>query len=237
MSDDRPPHLPQPNEPPVPSPEPGALPSREPTPPNPEPSPLPAEPAPAEPSASLLAPQPPGAGHSAMPDGLQRSADTEPPLPESPGALIPTSGQETLHSVELPPFPELPPAAPERDPFWGYSDLLLVLGLFFPSILLGFLTVKAAKYLLRLHDPNQAAEQLAMQTAAYAFLFGALMIILRLQYDRPFWRSLGWIDYRLPVLRIVISGLGAALGLAVLATLIGTPTTANPMTELLKDHF
>src|SRR5438093_998765 len=107
-----------------------------------------------------------------------------PPLPQ------PT--EPPLPGPEPPPLPGLPPPAPERDPFWGYSDLILFAGLAIPSMLLGLGVVNAANYLLRVHAPNPAAEQLAVQSAAYAFLFGALTLILRVQYGQPFWRSLGW---------------------------------------------
>ena len=40
--------------------------------------------------------------------------------------------------------------------------------------------------------------------SATACLFGALLLIFRLQYDRPFWRSLGWTPMRMPFLWIVI---------------------------------
>jgi membrane protease YdiL (CAAX protease family) len=84
--------------------------------------------------------------------------------------------------------------------------------------------------------PNRAAEQLVLQSAIYGLLFGVLTMILRVQYGRPFWRSLGWIESGIPVMRIVLLGLGTAIALAMLATVIGTPTTDNPMTELLKDR-
>src|SRR5882724_1089080 len=129
-----------------------------------------------------------------------------------------------------------PPPAPERDPFWGYSDLILFAGLGIPSMLLGFGLVKGATFLFRVHAPNRAAELLAGQFAGYAFLFGALMLILRAQYDRPFWRSLGWIEPRLPLLWLVLPGLATAIAVAMLAYLIRTPTTTNPMMELLKDR-
>jgi membrane protease YdiL (CAAX protease family) len=54
-------------------------------------------------------------------------------------------------------------------------------------------------------------------------------------YERPFWRSLGFIAPPLPTWWIVISGLATALSVSFLGNLIGTPTTENEITKLMKD--
>jgi len=135
------------------------------------------------------------------------------------------------------PASEPPAAAPEREPFWHYSDLLFFAGLVVPSLLLGLGLVKLAILVLRIHTPNRTAEQLAIEFVAYFILFGGLRMILRIEYGRPFWRSLGWVEPGLPYLWIVAPGLGTAFTVAILAYLIGTPTTSNPMMELLKDRL
>src|SRR5947208_1986676 len=120
-------------------------------------------------------------------------------------------------SDQPPPSSDVPPATREPYPFWGYPDLILFIGLVIPSMLLGMGLVKAANFLFRVHAPHRAAELLAGQFVGYAFLFGALMLILRVQYDRPFWRSLAWIEAGLPVLWMVLPGLGTAIAVAMLA--------------------
>jgi len=201
MSDDQPPPLPQPNEPPAPVQEPPRLPQpAEPPLPTPEPMPLPER--------------------------------AESPLPGPESLLLTGPAEPSLSGP-----PPQPPPAPERDPCWGYSDLLLFMGLAIPSLLLGIGFVKGASFLLRIHAPNRAAELLTGQFAGYAVLFGALRLILRVQYGRPFWRSLGWIGPGLPYIWIVLPGLGTAITVAMLAYVIGTPTTTNPMMELLKDRI
>src|SRR4051794_32955876 len=100
----------------------------------------------------------------------------EPPLqPEPPLEL------------EHAPGPKPPP---ERYPFWSYGDLLIFTGLAIPCMLLGFGSVKAAFWILRLHPAIKTWELLLSQFAGYALLFGALFAILRLHYARPFWASL-----------------------------------------------
>src|SRR3954453_851246 len=97
----------------------------------------------------------------------------------------------------------LPEAEPERYPFWSYADLLVFAGLAIPSMLLGFGIVKAAFWLLRLHPAIKTWELVLDQFAGYALLFGALFVIFRFQYGRPFWNSLAWRDA--PVLKAVLA--------------------------------
>jgi membrane protease YdiL (CAAX protease family) len=131
---------------------------------------------------------------------------------------------------------ESPPASPpERDPFWSYGDLLIFAGLTLPCLLLGLGLVKAAFWIFHLHPAVRTWELLAAQFAFYALLSGVLMALFRVQYDRPFWRSLGWVATRLPFFTVVTGGVGLALGVMLLGVLIRTPRIESPLTELLKD--
>ena len=139
-----------------------------------------------------------------------------------------------------PPAEGIPPPPPEQDhepyPFWGYSDVLLFAGLVIPCMLAGLAVVKLFFAVFHLHPSHRVAELLPEQLIGYALLFGALALSLRVQYDRPFWRSLGWAPIGLPPLFIVMCGMLTSLSVAVLGSLIHTPTTSNPMTELMQDR-
>jgi len=138
-------------------------------------------------------------------------------------------------SDEPPADPQPAPAPPERDPFWGYSDLLLFGGLALPAMLSGFGLVKVTLYLLRLH-PGRAAEAVAAQFMGYLFLSLVLVVIFRLQYGRPFWKSLGWTRIPVPPMWVAIAGWLAAFAVVLVGYLIRTPTTGNPMTELIQEN-
>jgi hypothetical protein len=129
--------------------------------------------------------------------------------------------------------PSLPPPPPAREPFWGYSELLLFIGVAPVCMGLSLGLVKGVLYLLHAHPPA-VAELLPAQLLFYIFLFGALGAVFRVGYDQPFWRSLGWRRSRIPFLWIVISGMGTALLVTVFSTLIRLPTTENEMTELME---
>jgi membrane protease YdiL (CAAX protease family) len=134
------------------------------------------------------------------------------------------------------PLESLPPTPPpERDPFWSYADLLIFAGLAIPCMLLGLGVVKAAFWILQLHPAVKTWELLAEQFAGFVLLLGALAALFRTQYDRSFWRSLGWVTPRLPFYSIVASGVGLVMAILLFGALIRTPNTPNPLTDLLKD--
>jgi membrane protease YdiL (CAAX protease family) len=133
----------------------------------------------------------------------------------------------------LEPLEPVPP--PQPDPFWSYGDLIIFAGLTIPCMLLGFGLVKAVFWILHLHPAVKTWELLGAQFAFYGLLFGTLVALFRLQYDRPFWRSLAWVSVPLPWYSIVTSGVGLAMAVILLGLLIQMPHTENPLTALLKD--
>ncbi len=132
-----------------------------------------------------------------------------------------------------PPSPQ--PPAPSPEVFWGYSELFLFVGLAIPAMLAGFGLVRTVMTLFRLH-PIRAAEVLLEQFVGYIFLFLVLVVIFRAQYGRPFWRSLAWDPVRLSPAKIVVAGWLTAFGVILLGLLLRTPTTSNPLTELMQDR-
>ena len=143
-------------------------------------------------------------------------------------------------SNPLPASPESGSAAPtlqpDRYPFWTYSDFFVFLLLGAGCMLLSLVVVKGAVWALGVRGLNRAAELIAGQFIGYALLLGLLVLIVGVQYHRPFWRSMGWIDPTGPVLGIVLAGMATAMAVAMIAYLIKTPTTTNPMMELMKDR-
>jgi membrane protease YdiL (CAAX protease family) len=129
-----------------------------------------------------------------------------------------------------------PTALAESDPevFWGFSELFLFIGLAVPAMLAGFGLVRAVVAIFRLH-PIRVAESLMQQFVGYFFLFLVLVVIFRVQYGRPFWASLGWRPFRVSPLLVATSGCLTAFAVVVIGTLIRTPTTSNPLTELMLE--
>ncbi|MBV9507355.1 MAG: CPBP family intramembrane metalloprotease [Acidobacteriia bacterium] len=131
------------------------------------------------------------------------------------------------------PQPLLPP--PPRDPFWGYPDLALFLGLLVASVIASLGLVDLTENIFHIQFQAKVAEALAAQSLAYLLSFGALALLFRIHYGRPFWRSIGWISFRVPPFVVILSGASTAIGVAFIGAFIRTPTTSNRITEMLED--
>jgi membrane protease YdiL (CAAX protease family) len=124
----------------------------------------------------------------------------------------------------------------QSEAFWGYKDLLIFLGLAVPCLLGGSLLMKVALLAFYVSPPNKALELLPGQFLGYLLLYAALAALFRIEYDRPFWRSLGWRWPRLPLPAIVAAGMAMAFVIALLGALLKTPETPGPMKELLENR-
>jgi len=151
--------------------------------------------------------------------------------PAAPGAPA-TPGE-----IAAPEFLQAFPRPPERDPFWGYSDLLWFCGLVIPCMLAGEALEWLILTLFKWNVASLAVRSVPGMFAGYGLLFGALRVMLWLRYDRPFWRSLGWRPMRLPVLWVVLCGMVTAILVALASALIHTPTGDNPMTQLMETRL
>ena len=138
-------------------------------------------------------------------------------------------------SPETPLASESPaPPAPEHYPFWGYGDLVLLIGMALPSFLFTALLVRGVPLVLALHATPRVVELLAAQFLFYLVLSAFLLLLFRVRYDKPFWRSLAWTPSRIPLMWIVIAGFVTAFLVVMASSLIHTPETPNPMTELME---
>jgi hypothetical protein len=132
--------------------------------------------------------------------------------------------------------PPAPAAAPEPVPFWGYADLFLLAGLALPCMFLGWALVRLAMWVCHWHTTERAVEAVPEMLLGYTLLFTVLMMIFRMQYDRPFWHSLGWTPARLPFLRFIVAGFATTVLVGLIAWLIRTPPTTGPLVEMMKDR-
>ena len=133
-----------------------------------------------------------------------------------------------------PPEPVPPHPAGEGEPFWTYIDVAVFAGSALPCILLGVGIVKLFFWLLGWKTQDLALVAVPAQGIGYLLLFGVLYLMFRL-YDRPFWRSLGWVVPQLSPLWVVSSGMGAAIVVVFVGNLIQTPNTENEITRMMKD--
>lgn len=123
----------------------------------------------------------------------------------------------------------------EEQPFWSYTDLALFIGLSIPCLLMGAVIVNVAVWALHLNVRLMALKLLPAQFIGYGFLFLALYFILKLQYGRPFWRSMAWQPSHLRAGSAILMGTGLALGVALAGALLRTPDENTPLRQLLSE--
>lgn len=147
--------------------------------------------------------------------------------------------EQPFKSLGLPPAAPEPEAAPPpqsvRYPFWGYPDLALFAGMLIASAVAAMTLVSMVLSVFPVQVQAKVAEALAVQSLIYVLAFAALALLFRVQYQRPFWHSLGWTGFRVPPLVVVVCGVLTAFGVAAVGVLVRIPTTSNRITELLED--
>ncbi|HEY1949021.1 MAG TPA: type II CAAX endopeptidase family protein [Bryobacteraceae bacterium] len=145
-------------------------------------------------------------------------------LPED----IPNSLPETV--LEAPPLFAIP-EPPAREPFWGYSDLAVVMGLLFASIVL--LLVFAGLFISAKPDlKTDPVFLLTTQFGLYIFVYLCFWVTFKTRYDRPVFSSLGWRPSTFSPIWAVICGVALALLLSVVGSLIQTPKVKSPLDDL-----
>jgi membrane protease YdiL (CAAX protease family) len=127
------------------------------------------------------------------------------------------------------------PAVPEyRIPFWNYADLAFFVSLGFPALLISAFIVRGFGGALQLGKPFQG---LLAQLIWYGMIFGALYGLLRLRYNEPFWRSLGWKILPFPGSIIpFLAGPALALSLGYIGYVLKAPEIKLPFEQMLEDR-
>jgi membrane protease YdiL (CAAX protease family) len=134
------------------------------------------------------------------------------------------------------PFDGAPPApAPEpaREPFWGYGDLAMLVGLGAPAMAIASTMAALA---ISHFTKVKVASLLPAQFLGYAVLFAVVWFLFRTHYERPLWESLGWRRYDGSRLRVVLLGVATALAVVLSAAALRVQDAPNPMKELLNSR-
>jgi hypothetical protein len=127
------------------------------------------------------------------------------------------------------------PAAP-RDPCWGYPDVLMLVGLAVPLMLIAAGAVKGVEALVT-GKWNPALAAIAVQFGFWGLWFGAVYGVLRLEYCRPFWRSLGFLRPPRGFSYAALMGAITALLSVLLSALLRPPDIKTPLDELMQGRL
>ncbi len=122
---------------------------------------------------------------------------------------------------------------PQQRPeaFWDYADLALFLTLSIASMLAAAVLVR---FVPGLHSLALAYQLLAGQIIWYVLVFAWLTVILRLRYNAPFWRSLGWFPPQFSqAVTSILFGPVLVLLTGILGVALRTPRIQLPFTQML----
>lgn len=124
------------------------------------------------------------------------------------------------------------PQSDAKEPFWSYRDVLLFIGMALPSLLLSITLVHFVRPLLHL---SEGFAELLAQAVWYVLIFGFLLMLFRLVYFRPFWRSLGFAP-PFPFAGLCMAlGPFLALAMGYIGYMLKTPEIESPFEKMLAD--
>jgi membrane protease YdiL (CAAX protease family) len=122
----------------------------------------------------------------------------------------------------------------ERErPFWGFAEVFLIAALFLPAVFAGNLVVQIGA--LYLHsDAKLGLPLLTAEFIGYGIVFLALRLLFA-RYGQPVLRSLAWVPQPFRPLNLAIVGVGLAVAVVLLGSVLHIPNTETPFDRLLKD--
>lgn len=112
--------------------------------------------------------------------------------------------------------------------FWNFKDLAFGIALLLPAVLIGALS---ARFL----PVPKVVQELIAQMAMYAVWFILLSVLFRVQYHRPLFESLNWVNHGWLFVS-VCGGVALAFGISWLGTTLQAPLIDPPYKELLTDQ-
>ncbi len=122
-----------------------------------------------------------------------------------------------------------PQSEPREYPFWSYEDLGRCIGSVIPVFLLAILIVQMVPI------SGGVVRAMVYQSLIYALLLGVLYLLVSWRYQRPFWGSLGWTVFRLPLLCAVV-GPVLAIATSTLGVFLKAPPIPSPIEDLISDR-
>jgi membrane protease YdiL (CAAX protease family) len=128
--------------------------------------------------------------------------------------------------------PETEVTPNELEPSWNYNDLLIFVFLAMLSVGAAQLLAYLAEGALHLSKAERPLVLMPSQVVLYAFLFLALYGILKLEYGRPFLKSMAWVDFPFSAAAALTLGVMLAFGNGMAARLLHTPEMDTPIQHL-----
>lgn len=129
-----------------------------------------------------------------------------------------------------------PAAAVTRDPFWGWRDFFMVVGLLVAMLFLILISAAVATMFLPKLRNDPTPLLLPTQLAFYAAIYLAFLLAFRLRYHKPVFASLGW-RRTVPGRTLALIGVGGAVLsplVSGIASLLHTPEVHMDILDQLE---
>jgi membrane protease YdiL (CAAX protease family) len=124
-------------------------------------------------------------------------------------------------------------AVPGRWPAWGWDDAALLVGAVVPAFGLGLALMRTLRWLAPGVFGMAAASALTFQLFVYAFMVGALFLLISGKYGQPFWTALGWTMAFRGAIPSTLAGPALAVAVSALGVAIHTPEVRDPIREMI----
>jgi membrane protease YdiL (CAAX protease family) len=126
-----------------------------------------------------------------------------------------------------------PARRPQREPFWGYEDLAIVVGLMFAAMAVVVLGAGAAVFLWPHLKQDPMPLLLPSNLAMYLLLLLIFKLVFNSRYAKPVLPSLGWRMTDSAVLGYAaLGGLALPFVISGIGYLLHTPKVSTPMDQI-----
>jgi membrane protease YdiL (CAAX protease family) len=120
-----------------------------------------------------------------------------------------------------------------RWPAWGWEDVALLMGAVLPSLLLGLALMRTLRWMAPGLFGVAAVATLTYQLFVYAFLIGALFLLISWKYGQSFWKALGFAMAFRGATASVLAGPALAVSVSFLGVLLRAPDVRDPIREMI----
>jgi membrane protease YdiL (CAAX protease family) len=118
---------------------------------------------------------------------------------------------------------------PPREPFWGYTDLLLMIGFTAAAFMVVAIITAGLMALVPGAKKDLALWGLLLQMVFYGLVYLGFRFTLGVRHGRPVLESLGWRRTGFKPVIAVVGGISLAFLVAVIAGLLHTPQVPTPI--------
>ncbi len=148
---------------------------------------------------------------------------------------MPDYSEADQPGMNLQPPEAVQPLRIEKQPFWDYQDVALLVGF----VLAGIFGLALISAMILHAFPALRQNPASLGFVTQLFLYGLIYVGFRInfstRYGKPVFRSLGWLPPQMPLSLAILGGLALPFVLSALAAAMHPPTIPSPFDKFLKE--